>query len=225
MGFAEFRRRFEKAQNMSPTKTNDIKKCSSELWSPQLLVQFKNEIWTENSACEWNLKSVKMAMEVEQNQNHQLGFPFWKPLRHRFGPESPFFAPGNLERELLAKQVFFSFFFSHFQIVWCLINGYKYRILRWQLLLTLSISKLALELTEEKQQLEKWMQEEEGRYWSLYCWFHILNNTWDPNQCWYIIFKCRASSSWWFVIFSSYPTIVFCHYTCSWVIFFKYNSS
>ncbi|KAG4912489.1 hypothetical protein GmHk_19G054806 [Glycine max] len=45
-----------------------------------------------------------MAMEVEQNQNHQLGFPFWKPLRHRFGPESPFFAPGNLERELLAKQ-------------------------------------------------------------------------------------------------------------------------
>nr|ACU19673.1 unknown [Glycine max] len=67
-----------------------------------------------------------MAMEVEQNQNHQLGFPFWKPLRRRFGPESPFFAHGNLERELLAKQ-------------------------------------LALELTEEKQQLEKWMQEEEGR--------------------------------------------------------------
>lgn len=167
------------------------------IWSPQLLVQFKNEIWTENSACEWNLKSVKMAMEVEQNQNHQLGFPFWKPLRHRFGPESPFFAPGNLERELLAKQVFFSFFFSHFQIVWCLINGYKYRILRWQLLLTLSISKLALELTEEKQQLEKWMQEEEGRYWSLYCWFHIVYNTWDSNQCWYMIFKCRASSSWW----------------------------
>ncbi|TKY63055.1 Zinc finger, C2H2 [Spatholobus suberectus] len=64
-----------------------------------------------------------MAMEVEQNQNQQLGFPFWKPLRRRFGPDSPFFAPGNLERELLVKQV-------------------------------------ALELTEEKQQLEKWMQEE-----------------------------------------------------------------
>lgn len=67
-----------------------------------------------------------MAMEVELNQNQQLGFPFWKPLRRRFRPDSPFFAPGNLERELLAKQV-------------------------------------ALELTEEKQQLEKWMQEEEGR--------------------------------------------------------------
>lgn len=104
------------------------------IWSPQLLVQFKNEIWTENSACEWNLKSVKMAMEVEQNQNHQLGFPFWKPLRRRFGPESPFFAHGNLERELLAKQVFF--FFS-FQIVWCLIKVYKYWILRWYLLLYL----------------------------------------------------------------------------------------
>ncbi|KAK7377666.1 hypothetical protein VNO80_03095 [Phaseolus coccineus] len=67
-----------------------------------------------------------MAMEVEHNQNQQLGFPFWKPLRRRFGPDSSFFAPGNLERELLAKQV-------------------------------------ALELTEEKDQLEKWMQEEEGR--------------------------------------------------------------
>ncbi|RDX85020.1 Zinc finger protein [Mucuna pruriens] len=64
-----------------------------------------------------------MAMEVEQNPNQQLGFPFWKPLRRRFAPDSLFFAPGNLERELLVKQV-------------------------------------ALELTEEKQQLENWMQEE-----------------------------------------------------------------
>ncbi|KAH1205005.1 Zinc finger protein 511 [Glycine max] len=82
-----------------------------------------------------------MAMEVEQNQNHQLGFPFWKPLRRRFGPESPFFAHGNLERELLAKQ-------------------------------------LALELTEEKQQLEKWMQEEEGRLIGLVCPFLLIPETW-----------------------------------------------
>lgn len=62
-----------------------------------------------------------MAMEVEQNL--QSGFPYWKPLPRRFGPDSPFFSPGNLERELLAKQV-------------------------------------ALELTEEKEQLENWIQEE-----------------------------------------------------------------
>ncbi|XP_061354092.1 uncharacterized protein LOC133298772 [Gastrolobium bilobum] len=42
-------------------------------------------------------------MEVEQNL--QPLFPYWKPLLRRFRPDSPFFAPGNLERELLAKQV------------------------------------------------------------------------------------------------------------------------
>ncbi|KAJ1401848.1 Zinc finger C2H2-type [Sesbania bispinosa] len=61
-------------------------------------------------------------MEVEK-PNLQLAFPFWKPLPRRFPPDSPFFASGNLERELLAKQV-------------------------------------ALELTEEKQQLEIWIHEE-----------------------------------------------------------------
>ncbi|KAK7311351.1 hypothetical protein RJT34_09432 [Clitoria ternatea] len=44
-------------------------------------------------------------MEVEHNHNLQLGFPYWKPVRRRFRPDSPFFAPGNLERELIAKQV------------------------------------------------------------------------------------------------------------------------
>lgn len=34
-----------------------------------------------------------------------LGFPYWKPLRRRFTPESPFFASGNIERELLVKQL------------------------------------------------------------------------------------------------------------------------
>lgn len=42
------------------------------------------------------------SMDVE---GPQLGFPHWKPLRRRFGPESPFFASGNIERELLAKQL------------------------------------------------------------------------------------------------------------------------
>ncbi|XP_018815453.1 zinc finger protein 511 [Juglans regia] len=44
-----------------------------------------------------------MAMDVEEKE--QLGFPYWKSVRRTFGPESPFFASGNVERELIAKQV------------------------------------------------------------------------------------------------------------------------
>jgi len=44
-----------------------------------------------------------MAMDVEEKV--QLGFPYWNSVRRKFGPESPFFASGNIERELLAKQV------------------------------------------------------------------------------------------------------------------------
>ncbi|XP_038885473.1 zinc finger protein 511 [Benincasa hispida] len=40
-------------------------------------------------------------MEVES----QSEFPYWKPFRRRFDPDSPFFASGNAEREILAKQV------------------------------------------------------------------------------------------------------------------------
>ncbi|KAL4032279.1 hypothetical protein IC575_005349 [Cucumis melo] len=40
-------------------------------------------------------------MEVES----QSGFPYWKPFQRRFDPDSPFFASGNVEREILAKQV------------------------------------------------------------------------------------------------------------------------
>ncbi|PNX97354.1 zinc finger protein 511-like protein [Trifolium pratense] len=61
-------------------------------------------------------------MDVE-NQNPDSEFPFWKPIPRRFQPDSPFFAIGNLERELLVKQV-------------------------------------ALELTEEKEQLEDLIQED-----------------------------------------------------------------
>ncbi|PON61296.1 TFIIH C1-like domain containing protein [Parasponia andersonii] len=43
-----------------------------------------------------------MAMDVEEGQ---LGFPYWQPVCRRFDPDSPFFASGNIERELLAKQV------------------------------------------------------------------------------------------------------------------------
>ncbi|KAF8408432.1 hypothetical protein HHK36_007584 [Tetracentron sinense] len=35
----------------------------------------------------------------------KLGFPYWTPVRRRFDPDAPFFAPGNIERELIAKQV------------------------------------------------------------------------------------------------------------------------
>ncbi|PHU27867.1 hypothetical protein BC332_06199 [Capsicum chinense] len=44
-----------------------------------------------------------MAMEFETQR--ELGFPFWKPIRRRFGPDDPFFAYGNIQRELLAKQI------------------------------------------------------------------------------------------------------------------------
>lgn len=49
-----------------------------------------------------------MAMLVEKEA--ELGFNYWCPVRRRFGPDAPFFASGNIERELLAKQVpFFPF--------------------------------------------------------------------------------------------------------------------
>ncbi|KAF3435252.1 hypothetical protein FNV43_RR22339 [Rhamnella rubrinervis] len=43
-----------------------------------------------------------MAMDIEGGG---VEFPYWKPVCRRFGPDSSFFASGNVERELLAKQV------------------------------------------------------------------------------------------------------------------------
>lgn len=40
-------------------------------------------------------------MEVEARSE----FPYWKPFQRRFDPDSPFFASGNVEREILAKQL------------------------------------------------------------------------------------------------------------------------
>jgi len=117
MGFTEFERSFDLSPGLkSPTETSDSKNWSNT----EVSIQFKIESG-KRIPCVIELNGVKMAMEVEHNQNQQLGFPFWKPLRRRFGPDSPFFAPGNLERELLAKQVSFSFCFSN--CFWCLING------------------------------------------------------------------------------------------------------
>ncbi|KAI8541301.1 hypothetical protein RHMOL_Rhmol08G0051300 [Rhododendron molle] len=45
-----------------------------------------------------------MAMGIE-NRSSPSGFPYWSPLRRHYDPDAPFFAPGNIERELLAKQV------------------------------------------------------------------------------------------------------------------------
>ncbi|KZV20263.1 zinc finger protein 511 [Dorcoceras hygrometricum] len=50
------------------------------------------------------MKGGEMGMEVE-GSGAGFEFPFWKPLRRSFGPDFPFFEAGNLERELLAKQV------------------------------------------------------------------------------------------------------------------------
>ncbi|KAK8673425.1 hypothetical protein V6N13_111763 [Hibiscus sabdariffa] len=44
-----------------------------------------------------------MAMVVDYK--HDSSFPYWTSIRRRFDPDSPFFSSGNLERELLAKQV------------------------------------------------------------------------------------------------------------------------
>ncbi|KAK9272960.1 hypothetical protein L1049_003340 [Liquidambar formosana] len=44
-----------------------------------------------------------MAMVIENEG--LLGFPYWSSARRRFSPDSPFFASGNIERELLAKQI------------------------------------------------------------------------------------------------------------------------
>ncbi|KAK4764568.1 hypothetical protein SAY86_025658 [Trapa natans] len=46
-----------------------------------------------------------MAMDVESSSDERHWFPYWSSDRRRFHPDSPFFAPGNIERELLAKQI------------------------------------------------------------------------------------------------------------------------
>jgi hypothetical protein len=62
--------------------------------------------------------SSHFSMDVE-NQNPDSEFPFWKPIPRRFKPDSPFFAIGNLERELLVKQVlifYLLFLFNQFEM-------------------------------------------------------------------------------------------------------------
>ncbi|GAB2278450.1 hypothetical protein Dimus_013133 [Dionaea muscipula] len=47
-------------------------------------------------------------MDVEEGEasaSGVVGFPYWKSTRRYFTPDSPFFASGNVEREILAKQV------------------------------------------------------------------------------------------------------------------------
>ncbi|KAF5188966.1 Zinc finger protein [Thalictrum thalictroides] len=47
-----------------------------------------------------------MAVVAErEGEKKLLGFPYWIPILRRFHPDSPFFASGNIERELLVKQV------------------------------------------------------------------------------------------------------------------------
>lgn len=41
----------------------------------------------------------------QPTEERSFSFPFWHPCRRKHLPASPFFASGNLERELLAKQV------------------------------------------------------------------------------------------------------------------------
>lgn len=54
-------------------------------------------------------KNIEIEMEEKknENENESVGdykFPIWMPFRRKFTPDGSFFAPGNAERELLAKQ-------------------------------------------------------------------------------------------------------------------------
>ncbi|XP_076921859.1 uncharacterized protein LOC143583441 [Bidens hawaiensis] len=48
-------------------------------------------------------------MMVDNHMQTQSEFKYWLPVLRRFGPDDPFFASGNIERELLAKQVALDF--------------------------------------------------------------------------------------------------------------------
>lgn len=56
MGFAEFRRRFEKAQNMSPPKTNDSKNVHLKSSTPRSIQKWnldrKLSVWMKFEECE-----------------------------------------------------------------------------------------------------------------------------------------------------------------------------
>ncbi|KMT09695.1 hypothetical protein BVRB_6g131450 [Beta vulgaris subsp. vulgaris] len=45
-----------------------------------------------------------MAMEIEKGKS-ESDFPYWESIRRKFDPDSPFFTSGNVERQLLAKQI------------------------------------------------------------------------------------------------------------------------
>lgn len=94
-------------------------------------------------------------MAMVMDTNFESEFPYWASVRRCFGPDSPFFASGNIERELLAKQVLFlfSFLFLWDTLYIFLINLYILKNLQ-----------VALDFSEdEKSQLED-MVTEDGRY-------------------------------------------------------------
>lgn len=65
-----------------------------------------------------------MAMVLDANFESE--FPHWASVRRRFRPDSPFFASGNIERELLAKQVLFPdflFLFEAFFLIFCFLSN------------------------------------------------------------------------------------------------------
>ncbi|GAV64265.1 hypothetical protein CFOL_v3_07783 [Cephalotus follicularis] len=51
------------------------------------------------------VKHGNRAMAMVIDAKPESGFPYWTSIRRRYGPDSPFFASGNIEREILAKQV------------------------------------------------------------------------------------------------------------------------
>ncbi|CAN1137505.1 Zinc finger protein 511, partial [Linum perenne] len=69
--------------------------------------EFLNQRTSKNRlVCRNDGEHLAMAtMVLDVDSKSDSGFPYWNPVRRRFSPESPFFQSGNIERELLAKQI------------------------------------------------------------------------------------------------------------------------
>lgn len=82
-------------------------------------------------------------MEVEQQG--PLGFPYWKPVLRRLAVDSPFFASGNIERELLSKQVCLFHFFPY---LFCALYRFQIFFLEKDCYLTLSVIEMKIEIIQ-----------------------------------------------------------------------------
>jgi len=59
----------------------------------------------EGIGIEKQQEKMEEEKEKEGNNAPKMGFAKWVAVRRKFAIDSPFFSAGNVERELLAKQV------------------------------------------------------------------------------------------------------------------------